>query len=242
MNIGTNVREPVCNKTLMENIFMVGNERTTSQFGVKGSGIKSGYHVNPSDMFVLNTEIMNMDEKEKWVWVTVTYDYIDEFRPEYKEGKMVWQSIGTNRCAELGDANPFGITNLTKTAQPTKMTFAEHSIPWIVPQDGFMLGAAAHMHDGGTNTKVYRNNDLLCTSLPKYSKDGKGMGGAGPTGAKPPAHSHKIKRQIQGGNYDNFELQHISSQPPCIFEKPVPLKKGDKMYVVANYDFLKYPG
>jgi hypothetical protein len=246
MNVGINVKEPVCGKTLLENIFMVGNERTTSLFGVKGSKIKSGYHLNDSDMFVLNTEIMNMDEKEKWVWVTVTYDYIDGFNPEFKEGKMIWQSIGPNRCAELGDANPFGVTNLTKTAQPTKITFAEHSIPWTVPESGFMFGAAAHMHDGGINTKIYRNNDLLCTSLPIYSKDGKGMGGSGQTmGAGMPAgagHSHKLKRQIQGGNYNNFELEHIASQPACIFEKPAELKKGDQLYVVANYDFTKYPG
>lgn len=86
---------------------------------------------------------------------------------------------------------------MTKTAQPTAMKFSEHCLPWIVPNDGNVLGvgkheehvcrflmlindikhwSAAHMHDGGVSRTVHRNQDLPCTSLPKYFKDGKAMG------------------------------------------------------------------
>lgn len=82
MNPGLNVREPVCGK------IMVGNTRTTSQFGVKGSEIDSGYDLSNPNMFILNTEMMNMDEREIWIGVTVTYELL--MISERAGGKATW--------------------------------------------------------------------------------------------------------------------------------------------------------
>lgn len=146
MNVGWNVRDATCGG-ISEHVFESGNERSDSPYYSPPSGIKSGYHVRNDDIFVINTELMNMEDKEKWAWVTLEYDYIEGFNPEWKDGKIVWISVGPNRCTG-SDLNPFGVTNLTKTQQPLKDKFAEYSVPWVAPADGLVLGGNSHLHDG----------------------------------------------------------------------------------------------
>jgi hypothetical protein len=101
---------------------------------------------------------MNMEDKEKWAWVTLEYDYIEGFLPEWKDGKIVWMSIGPDRCSG-SEVNPFGITNLTYTQQPLRNKFAEYSIPWIAPADGMVLGGNSHLHDGMRFTRYILNSN-----------------------------------------------------------------------------------
>jgi len=218
----------------MENIYMDGKEQTVSMFGVKKSLVKSGYHMNLADTLVLNTELMNLNNVEKWVWPTFTYEYIEGYHPEYKEGKVLWQSVGANSCGNT--TNPFGASNTTLAGQPLKTVFSEHSIPWTATRDAEILDSAAHMHPGGTSTEVFRNQDLLCKSEPVYSKDSKSMSGSA-------SHSHKrLKRQIMASNIKVVDLMYIKNQDPCIFKSPEKLKKGGKFYIAANYNFTQHPG
>ena len=87
---------------------------------------------------------------------------------------------------------------------------------------------SAHMHDGGVNTEIFKNNQLICKSLPHYAKG---------------TSSHGMRRrQIAGGSYSNNEIEHIYRQDTCKFPDGVAVKKGDKMHLTVNYDFKKYPG
>jgi hypothetical protein len=232
MNAGPNVSEIICGGSRIERIFEAGNEKGDAVFTQPGSSIKTGYHMRPTDMYILNTEMMNMDNREKWLWLTITYDYLDLDYSEYKESKVLWLSIGPPRCGGSSD-NPFGVSNLTVGQQPKALVLSEHSIPWTAPLDGWILATNGHMHDGGTATEVYKNNDNICTSIPIYSK----TGGSGGMGGMPGGHQ---KRQNQPSG--EHEMEHIASQTPCFFQKPIALKKNDIMYIKSYYDFTKHEG
>lgn len=132
---------------------MSGNEKSMGGFALKDATIKSGYRLSASDNFILSTELMNMDDKEKWAWVTLTYEYLEGAQPEYKQGKTVWQTIGVpiGACGRSW-TNPFGPSNLTLTQRPTKEVFTEHSVPWTATRDQWLLSTGGHMHDGGVST------------------------------------------------------------------------------------------
>ena len=91
LNAGPNVES--CGVPV-ETIFMSGNERMVSEFGVPDSTIKSGYRLTSQDSFTLHTQLMNMDDVERWVWVTVTFDFLDGPQPQFRSGKAVFMSIG----------------------------------------------------------------------------------------------------------------------------------------------------
>jgi hypothetical protein len=145
-NVGMQVKDGTCGG-VMEPFFESGNERSDAPFNSPPSGVKSGYHIRTPDSFLINTEFMNMEDKEKWVWLTLEYDYVDGFKDDYKEGKLIWMNLGPSRCTG-SESNPYGMTNLTRTQQPVKMVLEEHSMPWKAPADGLMLGANSHLHDG----------------------------------------------------------------------------------------------
>lgn len=207
----------------VEHIFEAGNERTDVDFSVQNSTVKTGYHLRDTDELLFNVELMNMEDREKWVWLTLTYDYLAGPHPDFKDGKVVWLSVGPSRCG-ANITNPFGKSNLTDSQQPTMAVFTEYSMPWTAPADGYIMGGNGHLHEGGVSTEIYKNAERICTSYPHYSKGGpENMGGMG--------HG---KRQLMGSmSNNNTEIGHIEKQGGCNFDTPIRIKKGDVMYVSA---------
>jgi hypothetical protein len=229
------VRDGTCGG-ITEQLFESGNERTEAPYYSPPSGVKSAYHVRTDDMFILNTELMNMENREKWAWLTLSYDYLDGFNKEWKEGKIVWMSIGPNRCTGT-EGNPFGASNLTKSQQPIRDVLEEYSPLWQSPADGLILGANSHMHDGGTTTQVYMGDKLICDSIPRYSKDAKaGMAGGIIGGVTKRQNTPAVHSQ------NNAKIEHIAEQPACVFTKAVPIKRGEAIHIKAEYDFKKHDG
>jgi hypothetical protein len=225
----------------MENVFMSSKEKNPGIFFSPTSSVRTGYHVLPEDTFVLSTQLMNMDNKDKWLWATMTYDYVDGDHTELKDGKVIWMSLSRNMCA-TGVSSPFGVANITDGGrQPLKMAFGEHSIPWVVPYNAQLLGTNGHMHDGATSMDIYHEGKLICTSTPEYAMTPNGGMGGGMEGGSH-GHGRRQLKPLMGGNYTNKDIEHIALQRPCIFEPPFNVKKGDQMYLVANYDFNKHPG
>ncbi|KAF2429701.1 hypothetical protein EJ08DRAFT_697973 [Tothia fuscella] len=219
----------------VEHLFESGNEKTYVDFSVKESPIKLGYHLRTTDELLFNIELMNMEDREKWVWLTLNWDYREEVNDQYKEGHVVWMSIGPDRCG-TNSPNPFGTTNLTISQQPLHPKFTEYSVPWVAPADGHVMGGNGHLHEGGTSTSIYKNGQLLCTSYPHYAKSapgenqGMGMG-------------HGRKRQIMGAHGENNTMiEHIEKQGGCVFPNGHDIKKGDIMFIKADYDFSKHNG
>jgi len=221
---------------------MDGNEKTANGFALPNSTVKSGYSLTPQDSFILTTELMNLEDKEKWAWVTLTYEYLDGPHHDYKQGKTVWMTIGPpiGACGKTLE-NPFGTSNLTWTQQPKSEQFVEHSQPWTSLQNGVILSTGGHMHDGGVNTMIFHNKDKICDSLPHYSFAKKTNSTSASGGH---SHGKTRKRQMGGAALDgsNVDIAHIERQDPCIFPSGIPIKKGDTAHLAVDYDFKKYPG
>jgi hypothetical protein len=60
---------------------------------------------------------------------------------------------------------------------------------------------------------------------------------AASTGEKAHGHGGMIKRQMMGSGAGNTDIPHILKQDPCLFPDGIPMKKGDNMYLQANYNF-----
>jgi hypothetical protein len=241
MNAGPKIVEPVCSATRVETIYMVGNEREPYHFGLPKSSIKSGYSFLPEDKLIMQTQLQNLEDKEKWVWVTLEYEYLDGPQPDYKRGQTVWMTIGYPLAA-CGDPiksvapSPWGPSNITESYQPKSNKFSEKSLPWDVPKDGFLMKTGGHMHDGGTSTDIFHNGKMVCHSVPIYAKSAASMGGG---------HSHggHGRRQVQEPKgIPDAEGLHIERQEYCTFPEGVPIKAGDSLFISANYDFDKYTG
>ena len=86
------------------------------------------------------------------------------------------------------------------------------------------------MHDGGVSIEIFKNGELICTSVPHYSTKATGVMG----GMK--------KCQLMGTAVNNTQIEHVGVQEGCTFNPPLPIKKGDTMHIKANYDFTKHPG
>jgi hypothetical protein len=213
-----------CGTAKVDNMFMSGNERSMNGYGLPDAQVKSGYRLHKQDSFILTTELMNLQDKEQWVWLTITYEYLDGHKPEYKDGRMLWMSIGpaTIRCGGAAPKSPWGSSNLTAAQQPKVAVFSEHSMPWTAPRDGWILATGGHMHDGGTSLQIFHNDKVICTSEPTYTKEGE------------KGHGMKQRRQIAGDSKSNDEIAHIKKQEGCKFLEGRPMKKGDTLYIQVS--------
>jgi hypothetical protein len=218
----------------VENIFMCGNEKSPGEYAIQGSPIKSGYRLAPTDRFVFQTQVQNMDEKEKWVWQTVTYEYLPGPNLDYKQAQTVWLTIGERSnpsqttCSKKVE-NPFGASNITETNVPKVRTFQEHSKIVRCVGDGLVIKSGGHVHDGATGADIFKNDNIICKSVATYRK------GAG-------HHHRKLKRQIKAEGYDPADLEHIDGLSMCRWPEGVPIKKDDILYMTANYDFNLHKG
>jgi hypothetical protein len=226
VNVGPSAKSPGCYDLQFENVGMSGNEKSSVLYAVPDPlAMKAGYKITKKDTFILSTQLMNLEDREKWVWVTVTYDYVDGPRPEYIGSRFIWKSLSPNTAGICisGSGSPFGPSNLTDGMLPKSRKFSEHSMPIPSGLDGYILATGGHMHDGGTGIDILQNDKVICTSTAYYNTSTAG-------------HGH-MKRQIPGGNYNNNDIPHISGQHRCTFPQGIPVSKKDKMYIRANYDF-----
>jgi hypothetical protein len=91
---------------------------------------------------------------------------------------------------------------------------------------------------GGTSTQVFKGDQLVCDSIPIYSKEAQ----AGMSGGILGGHAKRQMVPAHGHANSNANIEHIASQPPCVFNKPVSIKRGESMYIRAHYDFNKHAG
>jgi hypothetical protein len=215
INTGPTVRDYMCGGKKMEVIMEDGNERMPNRFYEPAAPFKSGYHLSADDKLVVTTELMNLDPKEKYVWLTISYEYLDgPPKANFKQGHQLFLSIGPS-CS--GFVNPYGASNLTAGGQPKTRVFSEKSIPWKSPVNGYILGTGGHLHDGGTSLEVLRNKNVICNSLAVYQRSAGGMGGMS-SGAG----------------------MHIAQMKQCA--NLGALHKGDTITLRANYNFDKHQG
>jgi len=97
-------------------------------------------------------------------------------------------------------------------------------------EDGKVLGARGHLHDGGVKVSMFLNDKFTCASNAIYGEKGAEEGGMGGSG-----HSHGGGSSAAGA----ASIKTISSMTGCA--GPFPVKKGDTLKLVAEYDLSKHP-
>jgi hypothetical protein len=86
---------------------------------------------------------------------------------------------------------------------------------WSIIDNGYFINFTPHIHDGGVNIKVFVNSKEVCEAKAVYGVDG------GSTNAP-----------------DGKKWETITAYTPC--DTPIPIKKGDKVYMTSEYDLTKH--
>ncbi|KAI5856333.1 hypothetical protein BZA05DRAFT_433949 [Tricharina praecox] len=199
----------VCPSSLLyrtrRRIFATGNERVVTRINHYGDyGIK----VEPTDQYGMIIELMNEGTVEKSVYITMIYEYVELANAEKYVGiDVAWL-----------DATGCGASSV-----PAKEgVYAISSPGWNSTIAGKMIFAAGHVHDGGVNTTVFLNGEVVCVSEMLYGRT---------PGFVAPGMQH------DGHRAPGF--QHISDAGAC--KNFGEVKVGDNLVAVSYYDTNKYP-
>lgn len=98
-----------------ERFFVTGNERTPFNYYNPDSEKKSAYHLNPTDKFFYLVELMNMNDADATVYITMTYDYTEGPLPaDWEDIKTVYldaNACGSSEVESPHDQTKFSITS-----------------------------------------------------------------------------------------------------------------------------------
>jgi hypothetical protein len=118
---GDGHKDAVCPRMPGERTFSVGNEKTITAFGdVLNHKIKSAFPVKQNDKFMMQLELMNLNEVVKQVYITIDYEYIPGPHPkEWKIAKTIWldaTNCGISTIPPPQDGKPFTLSNAKWTS------------------------------------------------------------------------------------------------------------------------------
>ena len=170
---------------------------------------KAGYYVGPTDTIAFLTELMNTEMVNQTAIVTITYEYVPGFPSSFHKVTPIWLDItgcGTDSEAQAMNNTAFQYTSPVWTASAT----------------GRVVAAIGHIHDGGVNLDITKNNSTLCDSVAAY---GQNSGYIDPSGMSMP-----------GMPMGNMET-HISSLSQCSTGQ---VNLGDNLTVTAFYNTTEY--
>jgi hypothetical protein len=192
-------------------LWAAGNERPTLRLNNKDK-----YGLDFPSMFMLMIDLMVEGSGSKNLTLEITYETVPKAGSGYKAATMYWLTIGEPR------------------AKTGKYKFS--TMPATAGVTGSLLYAIGHMHDGGTDMRLYVSGKMVCKSVMHYNaRVGYNMGGAPKEGGMAGmSHGHK-KRQHGHGGAGGF---HISDPGACTDFGTV--KTGDRLTAEAWYDADKY--
>jgi len=173
----------------------------------------TGYHIGAKDSFTGWAEIVNYNKQAKQVYVYYDLEWVPGLQGDDVKTVTLTATCGGSPAIKMSSAGP-------KNTTSGKFYFME---------DGRVLGARGHLHDGGVRVSLFINEKYTCSSNAVYgdkSASSSGMGGKGMSSGKSTGKS-------------SAKIKTISSMTPC--RGPFPVKKGDTMRLVAEYDLSKHP-
>jgi len=177
-------------------LWAAGNERPTIRLNNQKK-----YGLEFPSAFMLMIDLMTEDVKPKNLTLEITYEHMPK-TSGYKGATMYWLTIGEPR-AKTGQ---YKFTTLPATSTVT----------------GSLLYAIGHMHDGGTDMRLFVGSKMVCKSVMHYnSREGYNPG-------------HKNRKRQHGGH----GVMHISDPGACTDFGEV--KTGDRLTAEAWYDADKY--
>jgi hypothetical protein len=124
-----------------------------------GSGIKSGYWIGKSGNMKLSSEIINYDEVDKEIYLTLDVEWTPGRDPEMLDVGM--GAIHVNRC-DKKDKDLFH--------PPKDRAIEYHGDVWSITDTGYLLNITPHLHDGAVSVKLFVNDKEVCESKAVYGK------------------------------------------------------------------------
>jgi len=198
-------------------IWACGNERPTLRLNsVDNFGIEW------PRTFMMMIDLMTEVATPKSLTLEVTYEIVPKGKLNYKGATMYWLSLGQDREAKDG--------KYSFETQTSRVTSA-----------GKLLYSIGHMHDGGTDMKLFVESSMVmkssgaevCKSVMHY--DNKPAAGAAPM-AGMAGHGHS-RRDGHGGHGSAGD--HISAPGACTDFGEV--KVGQYLRATAQYDATLHP-
>jgi len=196
----------------------------TSEDGTRNTG----YHVGAQDTFTGWAEIVNYNKVSKQIYVFYDIEWVPGTVGDDVKTVTLTATCGGSPAIKLSSAGP---TNTTSG----KFYFME---------DGNVLGARGHLHDGGVKVGLYINDKFTCASNAVYGDRASDAGWMGGGAEMAGGHGHGGKDSgamaapKAAGGADSA-IKTISMMTAC--KGPYPVKKGDSMKLIAEYDLVKHP-
>jgi len=204
--------------------FVTGNERTPFNYFNPTDTKKSAYHLQASDKFFYLVELMNMNNEDALVYITMTYDYTEGALPAgWDDVKTVF--LDANSCSSSEEESPIKNAVTKEFAQ----TFSVHSpAPWIPNIEGRIVDSIGHLHDGGVAIDINAGTGILCNYTAAYS-------------SKPEYVAKKMGGMLMDTG-DKVAVDHISNMEGCDMRSPLVKEMNSKQSwtTTGYYDYSKY--
>jgi len=158
---------------------------------------KAGYYIGAEDHFMMQAEVINYTKDPKQIYIQFDYEYLPG-----KVGEEATMSIVNT----LGCFDAIGFYGKSGAGVIKSKDFK-------VLQDGTILAARGHLHDGGEHMNVLLNDKLVCTSNAVYGT--------------------KMK------NANGKEWTTLSAMTTCV--DPIAVRKGDRIQLETKFDEIAHP-
>jgi len=184
----------------------------------------TGYHIGARDTFTGWAEIVNYNKQAKQIYVYYDLEWVPGIVGDDVKTVTLTATCGGSPAIKMSTAGP-------KNTTSGKFYFME---------DGRVLGARGHLHDGGVRVSLFLNEKYTCSSNAVYGDKSahSEMGGMG-MGASGGKSKGKSSAPKPSAGKSSANIKTISSMTSC--RGPFPVKKGDTMRLVAEYDLAKHP-
>jgi len=176
-------------------------EATDTVFTTADGKFNSGFYVSPSTRMMLTGMLVNYNPEPMDVYVNLEIEYVPGKPPQLADASNALISVG-------------GCKGVNFTPKPNSQETLK-SEAYNMPQDGYIINAYGHLHDGGVNTKLFVNGNMVCVSEATYGTQG-------------------AATEVNGEKWET-----ISKMSTC--PGPFPIKKGDVVTMTSDYDTQLHP-
>jgi hypothetical protein len=181
-----------------------GVDEAANFFTSPDGSFKSGYWIGEKqNRFIMQAELINYRDKGLSAYITTEIEYVEGSLAGYSDTSVSLLSV--TGCKSPDYHAPHGESEYNVTSPIVHM-----------PNDGYIINAKGHMHDGGVNVVLTLNGKVICESRAIYG--GSGSESVGPDG-KP--------------------WQTIREMTQCT--NAIPVKKGDVIRMLSVYNTNLHP-
>ena len=146
----------------------------------------------------MTTELMNEVEDPQDAVLTITYEYIPYMPSDFSTVTSVWLDAGDCEGSEV-------------PVPEDRTSFELAMAPWTATLNGRVLAILSHLHDGGVDLNVVKNDEAVCQSIATYGDAAE--------------HKHHMP---------GMDMSHISYMSTCYNAGQI--HDGEKWTVKADYD------